>query len=338
MVRRRRYLIAAAVLVLVAAVVLVATVGRPGKKSSLGSSTPLACAYTSHSIKALNDFDTVVGRTINCAIVYNSTAANWDQLASPWFLTGNDPDHRWDHWATAQQGRRLVIGESLVPANPPANWRALGASGAYDATFQTFANKLVAAGLGDSIIRLAIEGNGNWFIDNAGTTAQSQRDWAAYWARVASILHHTKGAHFVTDWNIAGGAPAISFANYYPGDDAVDIVGLDQHDLAVDSVGTSQPARWNSQNTSRGGISALLAFADEHHKPISVPEWGVDATTAHGAGDDTYYMQQMSRLLARGNVVYQGYWEKSGADGLLTDNPGALAIYKDQVLPHSRTG
>lgn len=338
MVRRHRYLLAAAVLVLVAAVALVATVGRPGKKTSLGSAHPLACVYTSHSIKALNDFNALVGKTINCAIVYNSTAANWDQLASPWFLTGNDPDHRWDQWATAQKGRQLVIGESLVPANPPTNWRALGASGAYDATFRTFADKLVAAGLGHSIIRLAIEGNGNWFVDNAGTTAQTQRDWAAYWARVAGILHHTKGGHFLTDWTIAGGAPAIPFGSYYPGDKAVDIVGLDQHDLALDKVGTAQPARWDNQNSTRGGVRALLAFADQHHKPVSVPEWGVNAPTAHGAGDDTYYMQQMAQLLTRGNLVYDGYWEKTGADGRLTDNPQALAIFKGQVLPHSRTG
>jgi hypothetical protein len=335
MLRRFRYLLALATLVVLGTTGVVVNSLRTDHAPSAHVGKPTACAYTSHSIAALTAFDRLVGRTISCAMVYNSTATSWDQLASPWFLTGNNPDYRWDKWAVAKPGRQLVIAESLVPANPPSNWRALGASGAYDATFRTFAQKLVAAGLGHSIIRIAAEGNGDWFADNAGTDKQSQRDWAAYWARVAGILHHTKGGHFRTDWTISGGPPAVPLASYYPGDKAVDIVGLDQHDLALHPIDASQPARWNAQNTTPNGVQAVLSFADSHGKPMSIPEWGVDSVAKLGGGDDAYYMQQMAAVLARGNVVYDGYWEKTGADGLLSDNLKALQVYRNQVLPKS---
>ena len=40
---------------------------------------------------------------------------------------------------------------------------AAGASGAYDAHFETMARELVAQGQGDAIIRLGWEFNGSWY-------------------------------------------------------------------------------------------------------------------------------------------------------------------------------
>ena len=325
-----------AVAVVVALSLSLSGTGGPAGQGAVGKARP--CAYTADSISRLASFSDLVGEPITCAVVYNSSATTWAQLAEPWFLTGNNPDLRWDKWAAADPSHTLVIAESLVPAVPPTNWRAQGASGAYDATFVAFGKKLVALGLGDSIIRLAPEGNGDWFIDNAGKTTADYQNWAAYWARVAAILHKTPGAHFQLDWNIAAGQRPIPLSSFYPGDKAVDIMGVDQHDIAAVKVGTAQPQRWQFQLTQADGLDSVLGFAKEHGKPISVPEWGVSGADEKGAGDDPYYMTQMAQLFAGQPVAYEAYWDKAGTADELVKNPKSLGVYRQLIVKTSASG
>jgi hypothetical protein len=318
--------------VLLLVIVYLLDAGRSSGSAAVGHARP--CVYTSDSISRLATFSQTVGQPITCAVVYNSSATTWAQLASPWFLTGNNQDLRWDKWAAADPSHTLVIAESLVPANPQADWRAQGAAGAYDATFAAFGKQLVSMGLGASIIRLAPEGNGDWFVDNAGNGLADYRNWATYWARVAGILHHTAGAHFQLDWNITAGQRPIPLPSWYPGDKAVDIIGVDQHDIAVTKVGTAQPQRWQFQLTQADGLDSVLGFAKAHDKPISVPEWGVSGADELGAGDDPYYVTQMAEIFATERVAYQAYWDKSGTADELAKNPKSLAVYRQLITPN----
>ncbi len=324
--------VATAVVVAAVVVVFVLVTGRQSpqhRAQQRGRAT--SCVYTQNSVAAVQAFDTLVAGRTTCVMVYNDAASTWPALVSPWFAQGNDPDHRWDSWVKAQSGRQLVIGQSLIPANPPPDWRARGAAGEYDAQFTQLAGNLVSAGLGGSVIRLAFEGNGNWFIDNAGTSKADYAQWTAYWARVAAIFHHAAGGHYRLDWTITAGWRPIPLSQWYPGDEAVDIIGVDQHDIAEDKVGLSQPARWDYQRTQANGLDSVLGFAAKHDKPISVPEWGVDGLGVKGAGDDPYYMTQMADLFATRNVAYQGYWNKPGTGAQLGENPKSLAVYKSRV-------
>ncbi len=287
-----------------------------------------SCVYTSHSIARLDQFAALVGRPVTCALVFNDAAPTWDALVRPWFIQGGATDHRWDHWVAAGNDRMLVIAQSLIPANAPADWRARGAAGDYDARFRLLGRSLVAAGLGGSIIRLAHEANGDWFRHNIGTDRRQWKDWAKYWARVARILHRTAGAHFELDLTVSGGPRVIPLARWYPGDKAVDIIGVDQHDIAPRFVGTGQPARWTYQMTQPGGFDNIAAFALAHRKPISVPEWGLTDTARYGAGDDGYYIAAMLRLFALHHVRYHGFWDKLGTPGELALNPDALGILR----------
>ena len=56
----------------------------------------------------------------------------------------------------------------MVPDDVPSNWRVLGAEGAYDGYARQFAANLVAAGMGNAVIRLGHEMNGNWYHDSLG--------------------------------------------------------------------------------------------------------------------------------------------------------------------------
>jgi hypothetical protein len=324
-------LTAAAVACALLAVSAAAVVQRwPAPKPVRAASTSW-CVYTSNSVAWLNTFDHLVDRQLSCAVIYNDVATTWETLMNPWFLLGDSADHRWDRWIAADGGRQLVLAQGLVPADAPADWRARGAAGDYDAQFRALGQRLVAAGLGNSIIRLAHEANGDWFFDNIGSDQTEWTQWATYWARVAAILHSTPGAHFELDLTVSSGPRAIPLASWYPGDAAVDIIGIDVHDIAPDWVGTAPAQRWTYQMTQPGGFEAIAAFAAAHRKTISVPEWGVTDQANHGAGDNSYYVQHMLALFSSYGVRYNGLWDKLGTPSELARNPKALALYRSTV-------
>ncbi|MBT0772038.1 hypothetical protein KIH74_24055 [Kineosporia sp. J2-2] len=292
------------------------------------------CVYTAHSLERLVTFERNLGRSLDCVLVFNDAMDSWEGITDPWFIGTRDPDHAWAAWAAGVPGRTLVIGQGLVPTGSPADWRARGARGEYDQHFRLLGQRLVAAGLGSSVIRLGHEANGTWFFGNIGDTDQDHRDWAAYWARAANILHATPGANFRLDWTVSSGQRAVPLASWYPGDDAVDVIGIDQYDTAPEWVGQEPRARWDFQRTQAGGPQSVLAFARSRGKPVSVPEWGPLPDDPYGGGDNTYYVTRMTSLFDTENVVYQGFWDKTG-NGRTTASelaPQAFAVYRDWLL------
>jgi Glycosyl hydrolase family 26 len=326
--RRSPRLLAGLAIVVVAVAAGALLVQRGPKATPPASEGTTSCAYSSNSIAWLNQLSATVGRPVNCAVVYNDVATTWETLMQPWFISGNGNDFRWDRWVAASRDRQLVIGQSLIPADAPADWRARGAAGDYDAEFRLLGERLVAAGLGRSIIRLAHEANGDWFLDNVGVNATQWTQWATYWARVAGILHNIPGAHFELDLTVSSGPRAIPLAQWYPGDDAVDIIGVDQYDVAPTWVAKSAQARWTYQMTQPGGFDTVAAFAALHHKPLSVPEWGVTDSANYGAGDDPYYVAHMLGIFASYHVRYESVWDKRGTSSELVRNPQSLKVYR----------
>ena len=240
-----------------------------------------------------------------------------------------DPQYNWRGWM-AGGSRTLILTQSLVPVGIESNWRSLGAAGAYDTYIRALATNLVGYGMGASIIRLAPEANGDWNFDDVGTTPQDNADWAAYWAHFVQVMKSVPGTAFQFDWTINPGYRAIPFASYYPGDAAVDIVGIDQYDWASAWVGTAQPARWNYQYTQSLAMSDLVAWAVAHDKPLSIPEWGlVPTTNTSGMGDDAYFADQIGALVKNNVVRYQSYFNATSASTMqLQDVPGARASWK----------
>jgi 5-hydroxyisourate hydrolase-like protein (transthyretin family) len=263
-------------------------------------------------------------------------ATNWTDWANPWILGGNNPDVRWAGWAAAQPGRSLVITQSLVPTGIDPDWRALGASGAYDQHIRDWAAALVAGGLGSSIIRLGHEANGDWYYDSIGTTSADFANWAAYWARFVQVARAVPGAHFTFDWTVNAGYRRIPFDSYYPGDDVVDIIGIDQYDgiaYAPSPPPATPEARWAGILAARDGLGELMAYATAHGKPLSLPEWGLmvaGSAGGTGGGDDGYYVDQIANIVRTHVVAYEGLWELDDPTSplALETNPAALASYE----------
>ncbi|HVC24875.1 MAG TPA: glycosyl hydrolase, partial [Acidimicrobiales bacterium] len=242
-------------------------------------------------------------------------------------------------WLAADPTRRtIVITQNLVPddvATTP-DWRALGASGAYNRYARELARTLVRTGFGYSVVRLGAEMNGPWETDWVGNGITNQREWARYFAQIVRTMRSVKGAHFLFDWNVNAAYEDIPLANYYPGNRYVDIVGADAYDEApIPLPPVGSPSRWPTLVSQPVGLDSIYAFAARHHKPLSVPEW---ATLAQ-SGDDGQYVTRMGQFILTHDVAYQS-WFDNGDNGISPLDaavaPRSLAAYVAYFGPRSR--
>ena len=196
---------------------------------------------------------------------------------------------------------------------------------------QLFGNMyLIAAGLGNAVIRLGHEMNGTWYHDSLGSNPAQYRDWATYYANIVRTMRSVKGAHFLFDWNVNAGYRNIPLNSFYPGNDVVDIIGLDIYDAGMPGNPQNQVARWRGLNDEPEGLSQIVAFARAHGKPLSFPEWGMDSTAGGGAGEDLTYIRGIAAAIKDNNVVYQSYFDRpTGGVLLLENSPQALRLWQE---------
>ena len=108
------------------------------------------------------------------------------------------------------------------------------------------------------------------------------------------------------DWTInahntpAGVCGGVS-TNCYPGDDYVDIIGIDNYDHYPWS---SSEAVFNRAATDPEGLTWLYTFARAHGKPFSVGEWGVVPTG--DAGRENPDFVQLDAQMVRGSRAEPG--------------------------------
>jgi hypothetical protein len=334
---RRRAPLTLLIVVALVAAVLTSLHRHPSTKSATpAGNDKTACLYTQHDVNQLQQIQTAFGRTYNCAVLFNDVAETWAQWERPWFdhAPSGQPQFQWPDWVRQGDGAHfVVVTQAMVPKNVPADWRTRGAAGEYDGYIRALGADLVSSGLSHSIIRLGHEANGTWYHDNIGNTPADYKAWAAYWAHFSAVLKSVPGNHFQLDWTIMAGYRAVTFSQYYPGDGAVDIIGVDAYDTAADGK-RDQPARWKEMYSQPGGIAALLNFAAQHHKIASIPEWGLVASSKHeGAGDDPYYINQMADLIKRTPIRYENYFETEPKTGIFGQAPESKAAYLARFGP-----
>ncbi len=97
-------------------------------------------------------------------------------------------------------------------------------------------------------------------------------------------MRSVPGADFRFDFAPSRGRDAIPWTECYPGDDYVDVIGMDSYD---------QPpgVSFTEQIKEPYGLQAQVDFAQAHGKPVSYPEWGLFRN-----GDNPDYIRQMLAL------------------------------------------
>lgn len=204
-----------------------------------------------------------------------------------------------------------------------------GASGKFDHVFQSIASNLVKYNYGNAVVRIGWEFNGGWYPWSAKKDPQS---WVAYWRRIVEVMRGVPGAAFRFDWCPVIGWGQIPPDRVYPGNDYVDIIGLDVYNQTWNPKVNTPEQRWTELLTMSYGLQWQSDFAAKHGKPISFPEWGTGTRPdGHGGGDDAYFVEKMAAWISASNVAYHIYWDYPASDynGVLSDGsrPNAGAAF-----------
>jgi hypothetical protein len=313
--------------------VLLGFTGPPLRRATRDAPKAL-CVYSQHSLRRLAAFQRLVGRPVDCVVVYNDAAPDWQGFEHPWFVATGITDFRWGVWARAPRThRRLIITQPLVPTSElRRDWRALGAAGAYDGHFRALARNLVADGLGRSVIRLAHEANDSGNRNSIGTTPRDAANWRRFWARAVRAMRSVRGARFRFDWTVNAYWRPVPLGSFYPGDGVVDIIGVDAYDAGVEPT----PNRWQKLVGRPTALADVVRFARRHRKPLSIPEWGLTprGDPSFGGGDDPAYVAGIANVMRRNRVAYEAYWYAKGVSALLVRSRRSLAVFKSRFGWH----
>ncbi|MFE3766959.1 glycoside hydrolase family 26 protein [Streptomyces sp. NPDC059104] len=232
----------------------------------------------------------------------------------------------WAEWRRAEDDRMFVLNvpmqarnEGRVPDWQVAQLIRAGAQGQYDRHFTKLAERLVALGVPDTVVVLGWEMNGTTYTHRCGPDPEN---WKAYWKRVVNAMRAVPGQRFKFDFAPNRGTDAIGWTKCYPGDDVVDVIGMDSYDQA--------PGRtFEDQVTQPYGLQAHVDFAKAHGKEISYPEWGLFRN-----GDNPEYVRRMLKWIEQHKPLYHtitdycphGVWQ-------CKQNPQSSRVFREALTP-----
>lgn len=210
----------------------------------------------------------------------------------------------------------------------PGNWK-LAAKGAFDPYYIQHARNLAASGRTNLILRIGWETN-HTFPWYGGTDPQGFKDTFNRIADIARKYNPT----IQTEWcNIKKGKQKGSVLTLYPGDDAVDIVGVDYYDNwpALNTLEIWNKEHYATHNDGPKGLGAWLNFAKSRGKKLACAEWGLSVGTSPGTKDNPLYIQKMYEFFSANAayIAYECYFNEKTHHQLAPANinPAAAAMY-----------
>ncbi|MFH9584022.1 glycoside hydrolase family 26 protein [Streptomyces luteogriseus] len=227
----------------------------------------------------------------------------------------------WANWRRERADRLLVLNVPMMERNEEgvSDWEVRrllrqAAEGRFDHHFRRLAERLVELGVPDTVLVLGWEMNGITYTHRCGPDPES---WKKYWNRIVTTMRSVPGQKFRFDFTPSRGRDAVPWTQCYPGDDTVDIIGMDAYD---------QPRgmSFDEQVKEPYGLQHHVEFAKAHGKAISFPEWGLFRN-----GDNSEYMKRMLAWMDEHKPLYQtltdycphGVWQ-------CDDNPRASQVYR----------
>lgn len=227
----------------------------------------------------------------------------------------------WADWRLRRDDRMLVLNVPMMEQNEEGlsdgQVRLLlreAEAGAFDHHFRALAERLVELKVPDTVIVLGWEMNGMTYTHRCGPDPEA---WKRYWNRIVTAMRAVPGQKFRFDFAPSRGRDEIPWTQCYPGDDTVDIIGMDAYD---------QPSglSFDEQVKEPYGLQEQVDFAKAHGKSISYPEWGL-----YRNGDNAAYMKDMLAWIDEHKPLYNtltdycphGVWQ-------CEDNPLASQAYR----------
>ncbi|MFJ3710585.1 glycosyl hydrolase [Streptomyces sp. NPDC090053] len=235
----------------------------------------------------------------------------------------------WAAWRRAEADRMFVLNvpmqehnEDRVSDYEVRDLIQQGARGDFDEHYRKLARRLVSLGVPDTVVVLGWEMNGTTFTSRCGPDPEG---WKTYWNRIVAAMRSVPGQKFTFDFAPNRGPDDVPWTACYPGDDSVDVIGMDSYD---------QPPGNSFDDQVKGpyGLQAQVDFAAAHRKQISYPEWGLFKN-----GDNTDYMRRMLDWFDVHRPLYQtitdycphGVWQCG-------QNPRAAEIFRTKVSEEAK--
>ena len=262
------------------------------------------------------------GRAVDFAVDYLARD-QWSDIESPTWWT--------DAWSSARVPLSLGVPMLLEKGTT----LAAGAAGDYDQHFRGLGTRLVSARYARADLRVGWEMNGDWY---AWTAAHDPATWVRFHRRIVDALRSVDGQEFTFTWNTSLGPAAMPAEKAWPGDDFVDHVGVDVYDSKWGDPGVTAQQRWSWVRTQDHGLDWTARFAADHHKPIAVPEWGLNTTRLNengGGGDDPYYVERLLDWATQFGVVYEAYFDDGDEKISGGQFPTAADSYR-RLIPRAR--
>ena len=278
----------------------------PSRSECLTPNNPAGAYGLSYIQSVVTQFDALTNSTVTCVSAYLNWAQTWAQWEHPWVTQSQ---YGYTSWVAEEpQSRQLVLVVNLIPTSvedvrDPLGWEQSCAAGDFNSYATELGTNLVAAGLQNSVIRLGTEMNGVWEPDFIGTTTQEQHLWATCFANEVTGLRRAAGEHFLIDWN-PDAFGVYLYANFYPGNAYVDILGLDLFDTGWHSP--TMPLTFSRLANEYLGLTYFEAFATAKGKPMSLPEWGLATIPS---GDDPGYINGIGSTFAKRNFAFETYFD-----------------------------
>ena len=268
----------------------------------------------SDGARKLGSFSTWFGRIPDRALDFFANDS-WPSLES---------DAAWTcySWHPTNSGAVVPAMTFSVPLTVNGTPLSEVASGLHDSSFRAVASDLVAYGWGKSVVRLGWEFNGSWMPWAAGRDPVS---YVAAYRHVVTLMRSVPGANFTFDWCSSWGPAETAPDSVYPGDDVVDIIGMDVYNRFYSASAASAANRWSTYLNAAYGLNWLQSFSKLHGKTLSIPEWGTgESLLGDGAisgGDDPAFVSNMSNYINGNNAAYSTYWDinASGYNGCVSD-------------------
>ncbi len=220
--------------------------------------------------------------------------ASWNDLARGNWLMAEEsgvPQWRRDHF-----DRALDVGTPLVPTDSHQDLDRLlreAASGAQDATYRALGACLARYGTRTVYARL-------WWEFNMPPAQENPRLFVQAWRRAVPLLRQgfqqaaQPGQKLRIVWCTNAGAPDPE--PFYPGDAWVDVIGSDVYGWVWGDADPSEAQLLNHLRSDPFMLEWLARFAERHHKPTCLGEWGNIARKGtkkdegHGLGDCPAYI------------------------------------------------
>ena len=288
-------------------------------------------------------FSQWLGKPVTLGEAFEATDT-WDNVDGAGWQLGP-----WSQWVRAQNGRNLILSVPMLAGG----WDLAGpdrvagtaddlslakcAAGQYDQHWQNLANELAYYGLHWAYLRLGWEPDGGWYAWRAPLGSGNEASYAGCFRRIVQVMRNTQPAN---QWKFVWNPTTAWWDKAYldtiwPGNDYVDVVGLDIYDQSW-ATGTypypsdcdatcrlsRQQTAWSHQSWY---LHTMRDFALARGKPMAIPEWGVAIRAdGHGGGDNPFFVQKMHEFITDpGNyVAFHSYFNVSAVDidARLTDS------------------